>query len=198
MWMSWDQLNSCLWKAETLWCLPFAVPLSLNTRNAAEPKACGSLASWSTISCEDISSNPTSPWAMNSRRTAALAPWMFQSLPHVGNAREQLLGQPLKRMGQPIHPSALHRKTWLTQPTAALLRQVGSCHLQTTAAPPHAASSDFCDLGCLQHVVLCKKCSQRLAPPTTRHGDTVLGRRPAPGQHAQGHSHHFRRWRSLF
>lgn len=40
MWMSWDQLSSCPWKAETLWCLPFAMSLSFNTHKSAESKAC--------------------------------------------------------------------------------------------------------------------------------------------------------------
>lgn len=50
------------------------------------------------------------------------------------------------------------------QPTAALLKQVGSCHLQRTVAPPDMAFYDICDRGCLQQVLFYKKCSQCLPP----------------------------------
>lgn len=53
-------------------------------------------------------------------------------------------------------------------------------------------TSDTCN-GCLYAKTALGAC-----PPATHHGDTVLGRRPAPGQHAQGYSHHFHHWRSLF
>lgn len=101
---------------------------------------------------------------MNSWTMAALTPWRFQPSPHEGNAREQLLGQRLKRMGQPIHPPVFHRKIWLTQPAATLVRQVGSCHLQRRAEPLHMAFPDFCDLGHLQWLPLCKNCSRCLPP----------------------------------
>lgn len=48
----------------------------------------------------------------------------------------------------------------------------------------------------------CNGCLSAKPAPSARtppqHGDTVLGRRPAPGQHAQGYSHHFHHQRSLF
>lgn len=165
--------------------------MSFNIHKSAESKACaGRLASFSTLSFNWTarSSNPASAWSMNSRRMLAMTPWTFQLSPL--EDREWLLGQPLKRMGQPIHLPALHKKTGLVQLPTAVLRQVGSCHLQKRAAPLHMVSLDFCDLGHLQWAPFYKNCSQCL-PAATHRRDTVLGRRSAQGQQAQGTNQHF-------
>lgn len=133
------------------------------------------------------SSSPISAWAMNSRRQRSLTPWMFQPPPQEGNAGEWLLGLlPLKRKGQPICPPALHRKTWLMRPTAALPRQVGSCHLQGMHFRPWPS---------LISVTL-DTCSGCFSASTHPHGHSAWEK--VSSRSAQGYSRYFHHWRSLF
>lgn len=54
-----------------------------------------------------------------------------------------------------------------------------------------SVASDTCN-GCLS-----AKTAPSAVCSTTHHEDTVLGRRPAPGQHAQGYSYNYHHWMTL-